>query len=105
MKQVKYYVYIMTNTYNTVLYTGVTNDLGRRVWEHRNKVNKSSFTSMYNVHKLVYYETFNYILDAIKREKQLKAGSRKKKIKLIEKNNKTWNNLFPSTKPIASDGL
>lgn len=95
MKKKTYYVYIITNTYNTVLYTGVTNDLGRRVWEHRNKVNKSSFTSMYNIHKMVYYETFDYILDAIKREKQLKAGSRKKKIQLIEKSNKAWNDLWP----------
>jgi len=95
MKKKTYYVYIITNTYNTVLYTGVTNDLGRRVWEHRNKVNKSSFTSMYNIHKMVYYETFDYILDAIKREKQLKAGSRNKKIQLIEKSNKAWNDLWP----------
>jgi putative endonuclease len=103
MKQGIYFVYIMTNTYNTVLYTGVTNDLGRRVWEHRNKVNKSSFTSMYNIHKLVYYESFLYILDAIKREKQIKGGSRKKKIQLIEKKNKDWKDLWPINKPIASE--
>ena len=90
-----YYVYIMTNTYNTVLYTGVTNDICRRLLEHRNRVNPKSFTSRYNIHKLVWYECFLYVEEAIVREKQIKAGSRRKKISLINKTNKDWNNLQP----------
>jgi len=90
----KYYVYILTNKYNTVLYTGVTNNLNRRVIEHRDKIG-SKFTSKYNVHKLVYYEFFLYINDAIAREKQIKAGSRQKKIDLIESKNKNWKDLYP----------
>jgi putative endonuclease len=64
-----YYVYIMTNTYNSVLYTGVTNDLMRRVDEHKRKVITGSFTAIYNLHKLVYYEEFMYVQDAIARSK------------------------------------
>ena len=89
-----FYVYILTNRYNTVLYTGVTNDLNRRVKEHRNKTG-SRFTSKYNVEKLVYYECFLYVTDAIAREKQIKAGSRRKKIDLIEMKNQNWKDLFP----------
>ena len=95
MKTEMYYIYIMTNTYNTVLYTGVTNDLVRRVAEHRRKITPSSFTSIYNIHRLVYYECFDRIDDAIKREKQIKGGSRLKKIRLIEKLNPDWNDLLP----------
>ena len=73
------YVYIMTNRYNTVLYTGVTNDLWRRVEEHKLHL-IGGFTSRYNVEKLVYYEEFNSSLEAIEREKQIKGGSRQKKI-------------------------
>ncbi|MCX6244939.1 MAG: GIY-YIG nuclease family protein [Bacteroidetes bacterium] len=90
-----YYVYIMTNTYNTVLYTGVTNDLKRRVNEHKMKINPSCFTSIYNIHKLVYYEQFIYVQDAIAREKQIKGGARSKKIILIERSNKNWKDLSP----------
>ena len=89
-----FYVYIITNKYNTVLYTGVTNNLRRRILEHKRKEG-SKFTAKYNVDKLVYYETFLYPLDAIAREKQIKAGSRQKKIDLIEKNNKQWDDLLP----------
>ena len=78
-----YYVYIMTNRYNTVLYTGVTNNLLRRVWEHRNG-RGSQFTSKYRVTKLVYFEETTDVRAAIAREKQIKAGSRAKKIALIE---------------------
>ena len=92
----KYYIYIMTNTYNTVLYTGVTNDLKRRVDEHRRKIDPGSFTAIYNIDKLVYYEEFMYINDAITKEKQIKGGSRKKKIQLIEKFNKNWIDLYLS---------
>ncbi len=94
MTKSSYYVYIVTNTYNTVLYTGVTNELKRRINEHKTKLNPGSFTSIYNICKLVYFEQFMYVEDAIKREKQIKGGSRKKKIDLVEKSNKDWNDLY-----------
>jgi len=87
-----YYVYIMTNKNNTVLYTGVTNNLMRRVSEHKNRQIKG-FTAKYNIDKLVYFEHFNEVESAIAREKQFKAGSRMKKIKLIEKENPDWKDL------------
>jgi len=87
------YVYILTNKNNTVLYTGVTNDLKRRLEEHIQKINPNSFTSRYNLYKLVYYESFFLIGDAIAREKQIKAGSRSKKVALINSVNPTWNDL------------
>ncbi len=87
-----YYVYIMTNRYNTVLYTGVTNNLLRRVWEHRNG-RGSQFTSKYRVTKLVYFEETTDVRAAIAREKQIKAGSRAKKIALIESINPEWLDL------------
>ncbi|MBI5077441.1 GIY-YIG nuclease family protein [Candidatus Falkowbacteria bacterium] len=82
-----YYVYIMTNKLSTVLYVGVTNDLKRRVWEHKSKFNDKSFTTKYNICKLVYYEIYESPRDAIGREKQMKGGSRKDKIDLIKKGN------------------
>ena len=88
-----YYVYIMTNKNNTVLYTGVTNDLLRRVSEHKNKLIKG-FTAKYNLDKLIYFEHFNEVEKAIAREKQIKAGSRIKKIILIVKDNTDWNDLI-----------
>ena len=84
---------MMTNPSNTVIYTGVTNDLKRRVWEHKNKKG-SGFTSRYNITKLVYYEGFPRITDAIAAEKKIKAGSRAKKIKLIEDMNPSWKDLY-----------
>ena len=78
MKNHLYYIYIITNKSNTVLYTGVTSDLEGRIWEHKQKVYKG-FTSRYEVNKLVYFEEFQWIQDAIGREKQLKGGSRQKK--------------------------
>jgi putative endonuclease len=81
-----YYIYILTNKNNTVLYTGVTNDLVRRCNEHKIKLNKG-FTSKYNVDKLIYYEVFEFIDLAIKREKQIKGYSRSKKDSLIDKVN------------------
>jgi putative endonuclease len=90
----RFFVYILTNKYNTVLYTGVTNNLTKRVIEHKSKTG-SRFTSKYNVEKLVYFESFLYVNDAITREKQIKSGSRQKKIDLIEKINKNWDDLFP----------
>ncbi len=83
----------MTNKHNTVLYVGVTNDLERRVSEHKLKI-LPGFTSRYNVSKLVYYETFEDIDAAIAREKQIKAGSREKKIDLIKSMNSEWNELL-----------
>jgi putative endonuclease len=85
--------YISTNKNNTVLYVGVTNNLTRRIWEHKSKLIEG-FTKKYNVNKLVYFESFDKPSDAIKREKQLKAGSRKKKIELINKLNPEWKDLY-----------
>lgn len=92
MSERYYYVYIMTNKYNTVLYIGVTNDLSRRVQEHKDKLVKS-FTKQYNCTKLVYAEVFSTPYEAITREKQIKAGSRNKKMMLIAKENPTWRDI------------
>jgi len=89
----QYCVYILTNKRNTVLYTGVTNDLKRRVYEHRKKI-IPGFTKKYNVYKLVYFEQTKSIEVAIHREKQLKGGSRLKKIALIESINPQWRDLY-----------
>ncbi len=88
----KGYIYIMTNPSNTVLYTGVTSDLRKRAHEHQNKL-VEGFTKKYNVIKLVYYEVFDSIVDAIRREKQIKAGSRKKKLALIGSLNPEFRDL------------
>jgi len=87
-----YYVYILTNAHNTVLYTGVTNDLERRCSEHKKKLIKG-FTQKYNVDKLIYFEIFDMIEDAIAREKQIKGYSRKKKIALVDQFNIEWKSL------------
>ena len=87
------FVYIMTNKVNTVLYTGVTSSLKQRVYEHREKI-KSKFTARYNVNKLVYYEMYTDLYNAIVREKQIKAGSRQKKIDLINGMNPRWQDLY-----------
>ncbi|MCH6573989.1 MAG: GIY-YIG nuclease family protein [Bacteroidetes bacterium] len=89
----QYYVYIMTNKNNTVLFTGMTNNLIRRVYKHKEKI-IDGFTKKYNCTKLVYYEIFNDPYNAITREKQIKAGSRKKKIDLINAMNPEWNDLY-----------
>ncbi len=86
-------VYIMTNTNNTVLYTGVTSDLRKRAYQHREKLIRG-FTSRYNCTKLVYFEVFEGMYEAISREKQIKSGSRQKKIELIESVNEDWNDLY-----------
>lgn len=88
-----YFVYILTNPGNTVLYTGVTGDLKRRVYEHRNRM-VPGFTSKYNVKKLVYYEVYDEPQYAIAREKQIKSGSRKKKLELISSFNPEWKDLW-----------
>ena len=87
------FVYILFNKSDGVLYTGVTSDLVKRVFEHKSKVIKG-FTQKYNVDKLGYYEIFEDIEQAILREKQIKAGSRKKKIELIESTNPEWRDLY-----------
>ena len=87
-----YYVYILTNKNNTVLYTGVTNDLCRRLYEHKNHLN-DGFTKRYNLEKLVYFETFTNIKDAIIREKTIKGWTRAKKNVLIDSLNPQWKDL------------
>ena len=87
------YVYILFNKRNGTLYTGVTSDLIKRVFEHKSKVS-DGFTKHYSVDKLGYYEVFEDITGAILREKQIKAGSRKKKIALIESVNPEWKDLY-----------
>ncbi|MDR1594099.1 MAG: GIY-YIG nuclease family protein [Prevotellaceae bacterium] len=86
------YIYFMTNTYNSVLYIGITNNLVRRVAEHKAKINKG-FTYKYNCNKLVYYEEFTLIIDAIAREKQLKSWKREWKNKLVNDFNSEWKDL------------
>jgi len=88
-----YYVYILTNIYNKVLYTGVTNDLIRRLYEHQNKI-YDGFTAKYNVHKLVYFDYVEEVLSVIEREKQIKGWTRQKKIRLIETMNPNWDDLL-----------
>jgi len=89
-------VYILTNFNNTVLYIGVTSDLYSRIIEHREKKYPTSFTAKYNCNKLIYYEQFSTITEAIGREKQLKNWKREWKIKLIENENYNWHDLFES---------
>lgn len=91
-----YYTYILSNSSNNVLYVGVTNNLVRRYLEHKNKVNPNSFSARYSVNKLVHFECFSSIKDAIAREKQLKTWHRPWKENLIRTNNPTWDDLSPS---------
>jgi putative endonuclease len=88
------YIYILTNKTNSTLYVGVTANLKQRIQQHKDRINKKAFTYRYNIDKLVYYEVYQMIGDAIGREKQLKAGNRAKKIALIEKDNPEWLDLF-----------
>ena len=89
-----YYVYILTNKNHTVLYTGVTNDLIRRVYEHKNHADTNCFTSKYKVNKLVYFEETTDVRVAIEREKQIKSWPRNRKIALIFEMNPGWNDLY-----------
>jgi len=89
----QYCVYIITNRLNTVLYTGVTGKLVARIYQHKNKA-VSSFSSKYNLNKLVYYEIYENVNQAIAREKQIKAGNRNRKINLVEKFNPNWEDLY-----------
>ena len=93
MKIHNYFVYIVTNGNHTVLYTGVTNDLSRRIHEHKKKI-RIGFTSKYNVDKLIFFERFDFIDLAIHREKQIKGYSRTKKINLILLFNPSWEELY-----------
>ncbi len=86
--------YIVTNRPNGVLYVGMTSELIIRTWKHKTRFYPNSFSARYNLHHLVYYELFPTIVEAIAREQQLKAGSRKKKIALIEAFNPTWKDLY-----------
>ena len=88
-----YYVYILTNWNNRVLYTGVTNDIVRRVYEHGESIN-DGFTKKYNVYKLVYMEEFGSIEEAIRREKQIKTFRREKKMRLVDQGNMEWKDLM-----------
>ena len=90
-----YYVYILASTTNVTLYTGVTKDLVRRVYEHRNHLDPDSFTSKYNVHKLVYFEETSDVKVALEREKQIKGWRRSKKNALVETQNPAWDDLYP----------
>ena len=87
------WVYIVTNEHHTTLYVGMTNALPTRVWEHRTKSNPKSFTAKYNLHKIVYYEAFESIVEAIKREKYIKGKSRKWKEERINEMNPEWKDL------------
>ena len=91
MKQ--YYVYFMANKNNKVLYVGVTNDIERRVFEHKNSINQRSFTSKYNCYKLVYFEPHQNIVEAIEREKNIKNWHREWKNQLIKTQNPDWIDL------------
>jgi putative endonuclease len=88
----QYFTYIMTNQHNSVLYTGITHDLAGRVWQHKEgKI--EGFTKRYNIDKLVYYESYADVKEAILREKQIKGWLRAKKISLIEEDNESWEDL------------
>lgn len=95
MKKIVPCVYILTNKSNNVLYVGVTNNILRRVYEHKEKL-EDGFTAQYNLNKLVYYEFYDDMVNAIIREKQLKGGSRIKKMELINKFNPDWKDLYSS---------
>jgi putative endonuclease len=95
MKKIhRYYTYILANKRNGALYIGVTHYLFSRIFQHKLKENLRSFTARYGIDKLVYFEIYQYIQDAIKREKQMKKWNRGWKIRLIEKENSVWRDLF-----------
>jgi putative endonuclease len=93
------YTYIITNTHNTTLYVGASSTLFNRTIQHREKYFPNSFYARYNLWKLVYYETYDSIVDAIAREKQLKAGPRKQKVMLINRMNPEWKDLYETIGP------
>ena len=91
-----YYVYILASATNVTLYTGVTNDLVRRIYEHKHAADPKSFTAKYKVHKLVYYECTNDVRAALEREKQIKSWKRAKKNELVNRENPMWEDLYPT---------
>ena len=91
-----YYVYMMTNANRNLLYTGITNDLVRRVYEHKHHLDKGSYTNRYNIEYLVYYESTSDVKAAIEREKQIKGWNRKRKDKLVIGKNPNWDDLYES---------
>ena len=95
----EYYVYILSNSLNTVIYTGVTRDLVRRVYEHKHHADPDSFTAKNGVDKLVYYESTSDVKAAIEREKQIKGWNRKRKNKLVESKNPSWAELYNEILP------
>ena len=97
------FTYIITNKYQTVVYTGVTSNLPQRILEHKEKKYPKSFSARYNVNILVFYEQFQLIGDAITREKQIKAGSRDTKNELIRSMNPTWKDLLEDIKDIMTE--
>ena len=88
------YVYILTNRYDAILYTGVTSELRNRIWQHKNNYYPDSFTSKYKCYKLVFYNFFESIEEAIAEEKRIKAGKRQNKIDLINESNSQWKDLY-----------
>ena len=98
IKNYTYYVYILASKRNGTLYIGVTNNLFSRMLQHKLKTNKNNFTAKYNTDKLVYYEEYQNIQDAIVREKELKKYKRQWKIELIEKDNPAWRDFFKDMK-------
>ena len=103
MKEYKYYVYILTNWNNRVMYIGITNDLERRLYEHKNKLAKG-FTEKYNVNKLVYYEISSDVNSAIAREKEIKKWRREKKNNLVLSANSEWRDLSDGWNKISPCG-
>ena len=102
----QYFVYILTNRWRTVLYTGMTNSLERRIWQHKNGA-FPGFTKKYTCNRLIYYETYDEVEQAISREKQIKPWRREKKVALIVSTNPGWNDLaadwYPN-EPRPSEG-
>jgi len=97
------FIYSITNKYQTVVYTGVTSNLRQRILVHKEKRHPTSFSARYNVNVLVYYEQFQWIDDAIAREKQIKASSREIKNTLIRSTNPSWKDLFEEIKDIMTE--
>ena len=95
----EYYVYILSNRLNTVIYTGVTRNLVRRVYEHKHHLDPNSFTAKYDVNKLGYYESTSDVKTAIEREKQVKGWNRKRKNQLVESKNPSWVELYDTILP------
>ena len=96
LNNMNYYVYILANSTNVAIYTGVTRDLVRRVYEHRNHLDPKSYTAKYDIRKLVYFEHTTDVRVAIEREKQIKSWSRAKKNALVDSMNPEWKDLYPT---------